>query len=67
VHCKIIFNFVNLLEASLLCSEISVMSSLKGGRRSRELDLQLPMRQSVPITTDVVTLNLDQEEVYNIM
>ena len=43
------------------------MSSLKGGRHSRELDLQLPMRQSVPITTDVVTLNLDQGEVYNIM
>ena len=36
MYCKIIFNFVNLLEASLLCSEISVMSSLKGGRRSRE-------------------------------
>ena len=30
------------------------------------LDLQLPM-QSVPITTDVVSLNLDQGEVYNIM
>jgi hypothetical protein len=27
------------------------------------LDLQLPM-QSVPITTDVVSLNLDQGEVY---
>jgi len=31
-----------------------------------ELDLQLPM-QSVPITTDVVSANLDQGEVYNIM
>jgi hypothetical protein len=31
-----------------------------------ELDLQLPM-QSVPITTNVVGLNLDQVEVYNIM
>ena len=31
-----------------------------------QLDLQLPM-QSVPITTDVVSLNLDQGEVYNIM
>jgi hypothetical protein len=31
-----------------------------------ELDLQLPM-QSVPITTDVVSSNLDQGEVYNIM
>jgi hypothetical protein len=30
------------------------------------LDLQLPM-QSLPITTDVVSLNLDQGEVYNIM
>ena len=29
------------------------------------LDLQLPM-QSVPITTDVVSSNLDQGEVYNI-
>jgi hypothetical protein len=28
--------------------------------------LQLPM-QSVPITTDVVSSNLDQSEVYNIM
>jgi len=30
------------------------------------LDLQLPM-QSLPITTDVVSSNLDQGEVYNIM
>jgi len=30
------------------------------------LELQIPM-QSVPITTDVVTSNLDQGEVYNIM
>jgi hypothetical protein len=30
------------------------------------LDLQLLM-QSVPITTDVVSSNLDQGEVYNIM
>ena len=30
------------------------------------LDLQLPM-QSVPLTTDVVSSNLDQGEVYNIM
>jgi hypothetical protein len=30
------------------------------------LDLQLHM-QSVPITTDVVSLNLDQGEMYNIM
>jgi hypothetical protein len=30
------------------------------------LDLQLPM-QSVPITIDVVSSNLDQGEVYNIM
>ena len=31
-----------------------------------QLDLQLPM-QSVPITTDVVSSNLEQGEVYNIM
>ena len=31
-----------------------------------KLALQLPM-QSVPITTDVVSSNLDQSEVYNIM
>ena len=31
-----------------------------------QLDLQLPM-QSVPITTDVVSSNLRQSEVYNIM
>jgi hypothetical protein len=30
------------------------------------LDLQLPMK-SVPITTDVVSSNLNQDEVYNIM
>jgi len=30
------------------------------------LDVQLPM-QSVPITTDVVSSNLDQGEVYNFM
>jgi len=30
------------------------------------LDFQLPM-QSVPITTDVVSSNLHQDEVYNIM
>jgi len=30
------------------------------------LDLQLPM-QSVPVTTDVVSSNLDQGDVYNIM
>ena len=30
------------------------------------LELQLPM-QPVPITTDVVSSNLDQGEVYNIM
>jgi hypothetical protein len=30
------------------------------------MDLQLPM-QSVPITTDVVSSNIDQGEVYNIM
>jgi hypothetical protein len=37
--------------------------SIKNGTK---LELQLPMH-SVPITTDVVSLNLDQGEVYNIM
>ena len=36
------------------------------GRDRMVVDLQLPM-QSLPITTDVVSLNLDQGEVYNIM
>ena len=36
------------------------------GRDRMVVELQLPM-QSVPITTDVVTLNLDQGEVYNSM
>ena len=31
-----------------------------------QLDLQVPM-QSVPITTDFVSSNLDQGEMYNIM
>ena len=31
-----------------------------------QLDLQLPM-QSVPVTTDVVSSNLDEGEVYNII
>jgi hypothetical protein len=31
-----------------------------------QLDLQLPM-QSVPITTDVVSSNLEQGKLYNIM
>ena len=34
--------------------------------RDRMLDLQLPV-ESVPITTDAVSWNLDQGEVYNIM
>jgi hypothetical protein len=33
---------------------------------SAYMDLQLPM-QSMPITTDVVNLNLNHGEVYNIM
>jgi len=37
------------------------------GRRGRDrMVVMLPM-QSVPITTDVVSSNLDQGEVYNIM
>ena len=44
-----------------------LMSMRKGGAVVVwYLDLQLPM-QSVPITTDVLSLNLDQGEVYNIM
>jgi len=41
---------------------------ITGDRRGhdRMMDLQLPM-QSVPITTDVVSLNLDHGKVYNIM
>jgi hypothetical protein len=36
-------------------------------RRGRDrMDLHLPM-QSVPITTDVVSSNLNQGEVYNII
>jgi len=44
------------------------MSSLiLGGRRGRDrMVIGLPM-QSVPITTDIVSSNLDQGEVYNIM
>ena len=38
----------------------------KGGLRDRMVDLQLPMLP-VPITTDVVSSNLDQGKVYNIM
>ena len=43
--------------------------SVYWGRRGRDpmvVGLQLPM-QSVSITTDVVSSNLDQGEVYNIM
>jgi hypothetical protein len=37
------------------------------GRLGRDrMDLKLPM-QSVPITTDIVSSNLDQGEVYNII
>jgi hypothetical protein len=37
------------------------------GRRGRDrMDLQLPMK-SVPITTDVVSSNLNQGEMYNNM
>jgi len=38
----------------------------KRGRHDRMVDSQLPML-SVPITTDVVSANLDQGKVYNIM
>ena len=37
-----------------------------GGRDRMVVGLKLPM-QSVPITTNVVSSNLDQGEVYNIM
>ena len=36
------------------------------GRERMLVGLQLPM-QSVPITTDVVSSNFDQGEMYNIM
>ena len=36
------------------------------GQDCMVVDLQLPM-QSVPITTDVVSSNLDKDEMYNIM
>jgi len=36
------------------------------GRDRNVVELKLPM-QSVPITTNVVSSNLDQGEVYNIM
>ena len=39
---------------------------LRNNLGSLQLDLQLSM-QLLPITTDVVSLNLDQGEVYNIM
>jgi hypothetical protein len=48
------------------------MRHIQASRRDRcdcdrmVVDLQLPM-QAVPITTDVVSSNLDQGEVYNIM
>ena len=45
------------------------LSFTKRDRRGRDrmvVGLELPM-QSVPITTDVVSSNLDQGEVYNIM
>jgi hypothetical protein len=45
---------------------ISVATGILDDHDELELDLQLPM-QSVHITTDVVSLNLDQGEVYNIM
>jgi len=46
---------------------IIVCHSSEGGRHGRDRMVvgQLPM-QSVPITTDVVSSNLDQGEVYNI-
>jgi len=54
------------------CRILSNLVVLKSNERavvaviSWYLDIQLPM-QSVPITTDVVSSNLDQGEVYNIM
>jgi len=46
---------------------IIVCHSSEGGHHGRDRMVvgQLPM-QSVPITTDVVSSNLDQGEVYNI-
>jgi len=46
---------------------ISLSAIALGGRRGRMVvGLQLPM-QSVPITTDAVSSNLNHGEVYNIM
>ena len=42
------------------------MDEMRGCRCRENMDLQLPM-QSVPITTDVVSLNPTQGEVDNIM
>ena len=56
----------------LIKYQIEILSIFLWKHRGRHgcdrmvVDLQLPM-QSVPITTDVVSLNLDQGEVYNIM
>jgi hypothetical protein len=51
-------------------SELLLFGQEGAGRRSHDGMvvgfLQLPV-QSVPITTDVVSSNLDQGEVYNIM
>ena len=60
------------VESMLLIFLVFCEVLLCGGRRSRDrmivvfTTLQLPM-QSVPITTDVVSSNLDQGEVYNII
>jgi hypothetical protein len=55
---KIMMHYLNLMLLKLCVGAVVVMIVW-------QLNLQLPM-QSVPITTDVVSSNLDQDEVYNI-
>ena len=58
----VVISIISLKRSCLALSE-------KRGRRVPDrmvLDLRLPI-QSVSITTDVVSSNLDQGEVYNIM
>jgi hypothetical protein len=65
----IMLRVVWISEIELIISENFKSPLVSPGELSkygRKLALQLPM-QSVPITTDVVSSNLDQSEVYNIM
>ena len=60
-------SYINIYVTCIYCiGNASICSRGRCGRDRMVLDLQLPM-QSVPITTDIVSSNLDQGEVYNIM